>query len=334
MERRHVLTEDDFEGGKEYEQDEVVIKITGERPNGTRAVEIQTVLTAELGPEKDGMGRSIYRLQEPTKWFFVATREEARKLNNKNIRFGNRNFQFIKREEEMIDLRLLWVPPKTKQETIKKILKCYFEKEIILEKHTGEEDAARWNIQVKKEEEHKIPHYIPISVQTGDSFREDLWFVSKRGRPLECYYCKGVGHWPVDCKKKSERKRTDKETTEQKRLNEQNKGNVYNRSFADIVKTNANRTREAITVETPKIGKNNYKQTNRERSQKQDEIDRDRRNDEKRGAIVREESTSRDGGVRRTRKDRDTPDIENETEAKRKKRKKRLPNQKRTARTI
>ena len=120
----------------------------------------------------------------------------------------------------MNDLRLSWVPPKTKQETVRKILKCYFEKEIILEKHTGEEDAARCNIQVKKEEEHKIPHYIPISVQTGDAFWENLWFVSKRGRPLECYYCKGVGHWPVDCKKKTERKRTDQETIEQKRLNE------------------------------------------------------------------------------------------------------------------
>ena len=109
------------------------------------------------------------------------------------------------------------------------------------------------------------------------------------------------------------------------RNNRTEKGNVYNRSFADIVKTNANRTREAITVETPKIGKNNYKQTNRERSQKQDEIDRDRRNDEKRGPTVREESTSRDGGVRRTRKDRDTPDIENETEAKRKKEEKTAP---------
>ena len=58
MERRHVLTEDDFEGGKEYEQDEVVIKITGEKPNGTKAVEIQTILTAELGPEKDGIKRN------------------------------------------------------------------------------------------------------------------------------------------------------------------------------------------------------------------------------------------------------------------------------------
>ncbi|KAK3732794.1 hypothetical protein RRG08_049950 [Elysia crispata] len=100
MERRHVLTEDDFEGGKEYEQDEVVIKITGERPNGTRAVEIQTVLTAELGPEKDGMGRSIYRLQEPTKWFFVATREEARKLNNKNeTHFGRTCGSSLKEED-------------------------------------------------------------------------------------------------------------------------------------------------------------------------------------------------------------------------------------------
>ena len=324
----------------------------------------------------------------------------------------------------MIDLRLLWVPPppspETKQEAARKISKCYFEKEIILEKHTGEEVAARWSIQVKKEEEHKTPHYIPISVQTGDAFREDLCFVSKRGRPLECYYCKGVGHLPVDCKKKTERKRTGKETSGQKRLNEQNKGNITNRSFADMVKTNANRTREAITVErindqnkgnissrsfadmiktnanrtreaitverindqnkgnissrsfadmvktnanrtreaitverlneqnkgnitnrsfadmvktnanrtreaitverlneqnkgnitnrsfadmvktnanrtreaitveTPKIGKNNSKQTNRERSQKQDEIYRDRRNDEKRGPTVRE----------------------------------------------
>ena len=83
-----------------------------------------------------------------------------------------------------------------------------------------------------------------------------------------------------------------------------------------MVKTNANRTREAITVETPKIGKNNSKQTNRERSQKQDEIYRDRRNDEKRGTTVRErESRSREGGVSRTRKERDTTDTENGTEA-------------------
>ncbi|KAK3740345.1 hypothetical protein RRG08_004284 [Elysia crispata] len=52
MERRHVLTEDDFEGWKDFEQDDVVIKITGEKPTGTRAVEIQTILTAELGPGK------------------------------------------------------------------------------------------------------------------------------------------------------------------------------------------------------------------------------------------------------------------------------------------
>ncbi|KAK3759739.1 hypothetical protein RRG08_057105 [Elysia crispata] len=117
MERRHALTEDDFEGGKEFDQDEEVIKITGEKPNGTRAVEIQTILTAELGPEKEGIKRNIYRLQEPTKWFFVATKEEAKKLNNRSIKFGNRNFQFITREEEMMDLRLLWEPPKTKQET-------------------------------------------------------------------------------------------------------------------------------------------------------------------------------------------------------------------------
>ena len=67
MERRHVLTEDDFEGGKEFEKDKVVIKITGEKPIGTRAAEIQTILTAELDPGKDGIKRNIYRLQEPTK---------------------------------------------------------------------------------------------------------------------------------------------------------------------------------------------------------------------------------------------------------------------------
>ena len=74
---------------------------------------------------------------------------------------------------------------------------------------------------------------------------------------------------------------------------------------------------------------------NRERSQKQDEIDRDRRGGEKEGPTVREESTSREGGVRRTRKERDTPDTENETEAKRKKKwKKRFPSRKKTARKI
>ena len=107
----------------------------------------------------------------------------------------------------MIDLRLLWVPPKTKQETIRKILKCYFEKEIILEKHTGEEVAVRWSIQVKKEEEHKIPHYIPISVQTGDPSREDLWFVSKRGKTTRMLLLQR--RWPLASRLQKENRKKE-----------------------------------------------------------------------------------------------------------------------------
>ena len=67
MESRHVLTEEDFVGGEEHQENEIVIKILGERQYACKATDIQAVLTAELGPTQEGQKRKIYRMQESTK---------------------------------------------------------------------------------------------------------------------------------------------------------------------------------------------------------------------------------------------------------------------------
>ncbi|KAK3785944.1 hypothetical protein RRG08_013945 [Elysia crispata] len=70
-----------------------------------------------------------------------------------------------------------------------------------MERHRQEEDAARRN--VNKEDGENIP----IQTKKDGSTAEDLWFISKRGRALECFHCTETGHWPAECRRK---KRTTK----------------------------------------------------------------------------------------------------------------------------
>ena len=74
----HVLREKDFESRRKYENKEVVIKISGEKPNPCRAVKIQTTLTAELWPTTEKKNK-INRKQDSINWFFIAMKEEAKK---------------------------------------------------------------------------------------------------------------------------------------------------------------------------------------------------------------------------------------------------------------
>ena len=104
-----------------------------------------------------------------------------------------------------------------------------------MEKHNEDEDAARWNVLVHKEDEQNIPHYIPIRTKKGDEELEDLWFVSKKGRTLECFRCKETGHWPAECRSKrgniSTRRPAWRKTT-------QTENPSYRKSFADTVRAN------------------------------------------------------------------------------------------------
>ena len=75
--------------------------------------------------------RKIYRKQESTKWYFIVRVEEANKLNKRhtNTEDGTKTLFFVEREEKKIEIRILWVAPSTKQNSIKRILKTYFKRE-------------------------------------------------------------------------------------------------------------------------------------------------------------------------------------------------------------
>ena len=52
---------------------------------------------------------------------------------------------------------------------------AFYTREITLEKHLEDEDVARLNIKVRKDDEDNIPHYIPILTRKENNTKEDLW---------------------------------------------------------------------------------------------------------------------------------------------------------------
>ena len=101
MKRRHGLTNEDF-GRNEFKQNEIVIKITGERPNAVRAIDIQIVLTAAQGQVVKGQKRGF----------------RSQRVNNRHERY----------EENIGPIMGTPKKNKNKEETLKSILKNYFTK--------------------------------------------------------------------------------------------------------------------------------------------------------------------------------------------------------------
>ena len=89
--------------------------------------DIQVTLNRTTGPagaEKDSFYQ-VYKLENPTRWFLITNKPEADLLNNTTKTVNNQPFSlhFKRREEENLNTRILWAPPKLELEAIEKIVK-------------------------------------------------------------------------------------------------------------------------------------------------------------------------------------------------------------------
>ncbi|GFN74217.1 histone-lysine N-methyltransferase SETMAR-like protein [Plakobranchus ocellatus] len=188
-----ILAESDFEYSKFYDDHEMTITVTGPRAVAATWEDIQAAVT-------------IYRLEEPTKWFLRANEELASKLNKKTTTSTSRKFavSFIRRQEEKKNFRVLWVPPRLKLEAVKKILKQHLGDNIELSRPAEVKDGSRIDVSIPMSNV-EIPHYIPVKTNDGKSIQESLWFVSVFNRRQQCHYCEDETHWPSRCPNREKR---------------------------------------------------------------------------------------------------------------------------------
>ena len=87
----------------------------GKRATQYSCDDIQVTLnrtTGPAGPEEDSFYQ-VYRLEDPTRWCFIRNKPETDLLNNTTKTVCNQPFSlnFKRREEENLNIRLLWAPP-------------------------------------------------------------------------------------------------------------------------------------------------------------------------------------------------------------------------------
>ena len=118
------ITLEDFIDNQEFGTNEIVITAIGKRATQCSWDHIQVTLSRTTGPaglEEDSFYQ-VYRLEDPTRWFLITkfNKPEADLLNNTTKTVNNQPFSlhFKRREEENLNIRILWAPPKLKLEAI------------------------------------------------------------------------------------------------------------------------------------------------------------------------------------------------------------------------
>ena len=119
------ITLEEFIDNQEFDTNEIVITVTAKRATQCSWGDIQVTLnrtTGPAGPEEDSFYQ-VCRLEDPTRWFLITTfnKPEDDLLNNTTKTVNNKPFSlhFKRREEENLNIRILWAPPKLKLEAIK-----------------------------------------------------------------------------------------------------------------------------------------------------------------------------------------------------------------------
>ena len=107
---------------QEFDTNEIIVTVIGKRATQCSWDDIQVILNRTTGPasaEKDSFYQ-VYRLEDPTRWFLITNKPEADLLNNTTKTVNNQPFSlhFKRREEENLNIRILWAPPKLKLEVI------------------------------------------------------------------------------------------------------------------------------------------------------------------------------------------------------------------------
>ncbi|GFS14092.1 hypothetical protein ElyMa_003154300 [Elysia marginata] len=193
----------DFLDSKTHEENETVLTVVGPKAVQCNWEEIQTAITTLVGPAPDNFYR-IYRLKEPTRWFFLAEENAAQAVHGKEVAVKNKSYKIIfkKRTEGRTNFRLLWVPPGLKLSVIEKIAQLHFGPQAKVTRPLEAMDRVDVSIPYTKQED--IPHYLPIKTKIEQKVETNFWFVSVRNRRQECYYCKSTEHWTSRCQRKTQ----------------------------------------------------------------------------------------------------------------------------------
>ncbi|GFS18221.1 hypothetical protein ElyMa_006842300 [Elysia marginata] len=106
--------------------------------------------------------------------------------------------QISSEDVEPAHFRLLWIPPRLKLESIRKILELNLEEnDVVLERPTDAIDASRVDVSIPMRDVSGIPHYSEVEVKVGNRTEKNLWFVSVLGLKQSCHCCGDTSHWPV-----------------------------------------------------------------------------------------------------------------------------------------
>ncbi|GFR83023.1 hypothetical protein ElyMa_005966100 [Elysia marginata] len=98
----YIITLDDFLDNKTHEENEIVITVVGPKAMQCNWEEIQTAITTLLGPAPDNCYR-IYRLEEPTRWFFLAEENATEAVHGKEVAVKNKSYKIILKNVQKIE---------------------------------------------------------------------------------------------------------------------------------------------------------------------------------------------------------------------------------------
>ena len=100
--------------------------------------------------------------------------------------------------------RLLWVPPRLKMETIRKIVQSTFGEDATACRPKETKDQGRVDVTLPYEKDFDPPHYLEVDrMGKQGKVEQTLWFVSLKGRRQQCHYCHSPHHWPIRCPTKN-----------------------------------------------------------------------------------------------------------------------------------
>ncbi|GFS24480.1 hypothetical protein ElyMa_007004200 [Elysia marginata] len=163
------LTLGDFEDQKIHEEDKILIKITGPKAMTCSWAQVHGAIVTKLGPCQEHRFYKLYRLEDPLKWFLLCNKEQLGKLNGVCLAVGMLMLNCIRRSEERTYFRLLWVPPRLKLESVKKILShALKEEDIKVDRPTDAIDASRVDVTTPMRDVSSIPHYIEVGIEVGN----------------------------------------------------------------------------------------------------------------------------------------------------------------------
>ena len=198
-----VLMREDYDEGLVFDEDEILVVVTGPRAAAATYEDIHACLQQHFPPRSATY--PVYRLEEPDRWYFRANKAEADLIEGKNTGSAQRSlkFTFVRRTNEQTNFRLLWVDPRLKETKIKQVIEAVLGVTATVKRPTEARDCGRVDVTVPKMDSDALPHYIPIKRE--GSTETKLWFLSVLNRRQCCYFCQSTQHWPSRCNNREQR---------------------------------------------------------------------------------------------------------------------------------